>query len=176
MRFLNLSLLIATILMTTACNFSGGGSKSSGPGTPPFDLNKAQGIWMADYEAKELRTTNKLESYCSEIRKDPNSTIVNTRLIDSGGNFFLYNPTQPNFEHAKMATIDMVGGLTWTPVWKEQMGTDADSIGSARLEVKEDVLKMIHGNGDKTYVALTYVRSSDAEVRKYFQAQEDCKK
>lgn len=129
-----------------------------------------EGIWLDQEEAQELRTTGKLQSLCEEVRKDPASQIVNSRLIERSGDVYLYDPRSPKIPEAKMGNINLkTGKMTLVPAYKQQMGP-----GEIRAVVAGSKLTFVFRSG-KTEVGLDYVRSTRDELMKYFAALDSCK-
>lgn len=164
MRFLTLGFLVA---LMSACNSQGG----PGPAASPNDLTGTgyEGLWIEKDEAQELRSTGKLNSLCAEVRKDPDATIMNVRLIANDGTTYVWDPDIGKRDELKMGTLSRSGSFAVAGLASNSLNNIA-----VHASVSGDDLKFTFGNG--AGIDMEYLRSSATEVRQYYVAEAACRK
>ena len=171
MRFSAITMgLTALMFSLSACAGSSSGSAANNGGGIDAKSVGMQGVWIQKDEAEQLRATGKIDSICEEVKKDPNSSIMNVRLVEANGTTYIYNPQVGKIEQLKMGVITASGDFTPTPFFKDQIGN-----ATVRVSVSGDVLSFGYKYG-QSEIAMDYLRSTDTEARQYYAAQEACKK
>lgn len=132
------------------------------------DENSRVGLWIQKDEAEELRTTGKVQSLCEEIKKDPGTLILNIRTIDADGAMYIHHPALPKIGPLKLGQLSEQGVLKVEPLYAPELG-EAGVIVTA----KQDVLTF-SVTSDAGTLELEYLRATEDEARKYFEAQAAC--
>jgi hypothetical protein len=155
--------ILLTCALVTAC---GGNSDSHNLATSsPF-----QGYWLQKDEAEELRATGRMDSLCPELHRDP-AVIINTRLIDAGGSVYAYNPAFGRVAEMLMGSVTNDGAFTPPPSRADKHG-----ITKGRASIQDGTLTFTFElkNDLVPRASMSYLRSDEQEIRRYFAAQEAC--
>lgn len=131
-----------------------------------------QGHWLQKSDAEELRATGRLDSLCPELRRNP-AVIINTRLIDAGGQVYAYNPAFGRSAEMLMGTISDDGTFKMNPA---KAGSTGITKGTASIQ--NGVLTFVFDTNSELFprMSASYLRSSEEEIRQYFKAQDDCRR
>lgn len=157
-----LALLCLAIL--SACGSDKTQDNAPAPGSP------FQGLWLQQNNAEELRSTGRLDSICAELRSDP-AVIINTRLIDAAGIAYAYYPRFGRPAELQTGTIANDG--KFTPAGSRDKKFN---ITGGIASIHGDVLDFVYQTDHPLVpvAAMSYLRSSEAEINQFFAAQEAC--
>lgn len=163
MRISPLTFALAAILSLAACNPGvSDGTRRSIAGT------EYPGIWLQKKDADELRSTGKMDSYCPELKRYPNSKVINSRLIEPSGNVYAYDPAVPNRFEMKIGVLQPDGKLKSSEFAKLATGGH-----DMKASVKDGILHIaVDSEGS---VGIEYVRSNAAEIKRYVTALDNCR-
>ncbi len=158
MRLLLPALLLSAI---TACNPGmREGSRRSLAGT------KFPGLWLEKKDADELRTTGKMESYCPELKKNPDRQITNVRLIEPSGEVYLYDPTVKGGKSEKIGDLTKDGKMVPAGFLKTfANGRDF------KATLHDEILNLALEDG----AGIDYVRTTRTELLYYYGALKSCR-
>lgn len=163
MTFAKTLILVPIIILMAAC-----APKTKKETT----LSGAQGIWLKKSDAEELRSTQKVASLCEDIRKDPDAKITHTRFVKENGGTYLYNPDTGLQATFKIGVLKNSGEFKATESFKTAMNQANIRFTYAHGILTEHFL----GLENMPSVSVDYVRTTDAELKMYFAAQDACKK